>query len=118
MMILVDSNILIYSANPASPHYQASVDALSILRGRGDTLCVIPQNLIEFWAVATRPVNKNGLGLSLTQTATEWLRIRRLFRLLPDTPAIFTEWEKLVKTHSVTGKLVHDTRIAAAKCMA
>jgi hypothetical protein len=26
----------------------------------GDRVCLIPQNLIEFWNVATRPLDKNG----------------------------------------------------------
>jgi hypothetical protein len=29
-----------------------------------------PQNLVEFWSVATRPAQSNGLGLSLLQA--EW----------------------------------------------
>ena len=45
MLVLVDSNVLIYSADPASPFHQSSVDACDSLRQRGDTLCVIPQNL-------------------------------------------------------------------------
>src|SRR5262249_50808305 len=31
-----------------------------------------------------------------------------LFPLLPDSPAIFPEWERLVSTHSVLGKNAHD----------
>ena len=114
MLILVDSNVLIYSADPPSPFHQSSVDACDILRQRGDTLCVIPQNLIEFWAVVTRPATKRGLGFSTAQAQAELTRIKRLFRLLPDTADIFTEWETLVGQHAIAGALTHDARIAAA----
>jgi predicted nucleic acid-binding protein len=33
---------------------------------------------------------------------------------LPDTPALFPEWERLVVQHSVSGKNTHDARIVAA----
>ncbi len=35
------------------------IDALAKLRVRGETLCVVPQNLIEFWVVATRQFCEN-----------------------------------------------------------
>ncbi len=33
---------------------------------------------------------------------------------LPDTPAIYTEWLRLVTAQPVTGRQVHDARIVAA----
>ncbi len=41
-------------------------------------------------------------------------RIKSLFPLLPDLPAHFYEWERLVTTHKVSGKSAHDARLAAA----
>jgi len=35
--------------------------AVAGLRQRNIDLCIVPQNLVEFWAVATRPVANNGL---------------------------------------------------------
>ena len=40
--------------------------------------------------------------------------LRRLFVLLPEPSAIFEEWERLVTTHRVSGKQVHDARLVAA----
>jgi predicted nucleic acid-binding protein len=34
--------------------------------------------------------------------------------LLPDVPAIYPEWRRLVVTHSVSGVQVHDAHIVAA----
>jgi predicted nucleic acid-binding protein len=94
--------------------HKDAVDGLDMLRTRGEELCVIPQNLIEFWAVATRPVSANGLGMTTIQTQAELARIKSLFRLLPDTPAIYGEWETLVGRHRVSGRNTHDARIVAA----
>ena len=53
MPTLVDTNILLRSLHPEHPHYAIAQDAIATLRRR-DMLCIAPQNLIEFWAVATR----------------------------------------------------------------
>jgi predicted nucleic acid-binding protein len=33
---------------------------------------------------------------------------------LPDTPDIFSEWERLVETYEVSGRQAHDARLVAA----
>ncbi len=114
MLVLVDSNILVFSANQQSAFYQVAIDATTKLRQRGDLPCVLPQNLIEFWVFATRPTTSRGLGFTPLQAQVEIAKIKALFRLLPDSPAIFAEWEKLVGQHAVLGKNAHDARIAAA----
>lgn len=88
--------------------------SLAVLRGRGDDPRVIAQNLIEFWAVATRPIADNGLGITAAQAAREVTRLKTLFGILPDTADILPQWEQLVVKHQVLGKQVHDTRLIAA----
>jgi len=88
--------------------------ALASLHQRGEELCIIPQNLIEFWAVATRPLANNGLGLTIDEAARETKKLKKLFKLRADAPAIFAEWERLVIRHRVAGKPTHDARLVAA----
>ncbi len=88
--------------------------ALVSLRKQGEELCIIPQNIIEFWAVATRTLADNGLGLTIDEAARETKKLKRIFKLQPDTTAIFAEWEKLVVQHQVMGKPPHDARLVAA----
>ena len=38
----------------------------------------------------------------------------RLFPLLPDTPAIYPEWRRLVVTYNVLGVQVHDAHLVAS----
>jgi predicted nucleic acid-binding protein len=88
--------------------------SLAVLASRGDELRVIAQNLIEFWAVATRPIADNGLGITVAQAAQELTKVKLLFPILPDTPDILPEWESLAIQHHVVGKHAHDARLVAA----
>lgn len=114
MQILVDSNILLRLVNAADPQFQLAWDAARKLHLRQDQLCVVPQNIYEFWSVGTRPANMNGLGLTAVTVQTEIGKLRSFFHRLEETPAVFVEWEKLVVLHSIVGKNVHDTRLVAA----
>ena len=88
--------------------------SLAVLATRIDELRVVAQNLIEFWAVATRPIADNGLGITVAQAAQELTKLKTLFVILPDTADIFPQWEQLVVKHHVLGKQVHDARLVAA----
>ena len=73
------------------------------------------QNLIEFWAVCTRPGENNGLGLLPAQASRVLARIESsALRLSDDTDAVYGEWKKLVATHGVSEKKSHDARLVAA----
>jgi predicted nucleic acid-binding protein len=52
--------------------------------------------------------------LSTAEAQPEQARALFLFALLPDTPAIFSEWQRLVVQHDVKGKNAHDARLVAA----
>ena len=43
---------------------EASLQAIKLLLAAGEVVCVLPQNIAEFWNVCTRPSDKNGLGLT------------------------------------------------------
>lgn len=114
MKYLVDTNILLRLVQKNSPMHLDTQRAILKLKKQGKFLCIIPQNIIEFWAVATRPLDKNGLGLSITQAEEESEKLKKIFILELDTPQIFTKWESLVIKHQVMGKQVHDARLVAA----
>src|SRR4051812_18224769 len=93
--------------------HSAARQVLQRLTATGATLHVAAQNLIEFWVVATRPLASNGLGLSPAQAATEVSNFKAAFHLLPDTPAVFPEWERLAVLYQIQGKQAHDLRLVA-----
>lgn len=102
------------SAEPAHPTHSQAVNAVRTLLANGDRVCLIPQNLIEFWNVATRPIERNGFGWSPAKTDVEISRLESLLTLLPDSQAIYREWRTIVLDNLVRGKQVHDARIVAA----
>lgn len=112
--VLADTNIILRSAEITHSDHVVALHAVKALLAKGDQVCIIPQNLIEFWNVATRPLENNGFGWSVVQTDAEVTRLESLLTVLPDTQKIYSEWRRLVLDHSVKGKKVHDARIVAA----
>lgn len=110
---LLDTNVLLRFCDAASPVHTTAVDAVAVLLSRGGRVYITAQNLIEFWAVATRPVKDNGFGWDTQQTEQEVGRLLNFFLFLDDSPAVFHHWLALVTAHSVSGKQVHDARLAA-----
>ena len=80
-MILLDTNLLTRMTRLQDSQSGAARTAIQTLLGRREQLIVVPQNLYEFWAVATRPpgpppAGRNGLGMTAAQ-AGHWLRFFR-----------------------------------------
>ena len=71
MSVALDTNILTRAAQPSHPMHHEALDTLAALRKQGEDLCIVPQNLYEFWVVATRPLTANGLGMSTVQAEAE-----------------------------------------------
>lgn len=113
MNCLVDTNVLLRIAQIDHPQFNTASNAVESLRQQGETLVIAPQNLVEAWAVATRPVERNGLGFTVPQAMSLISNSERYFHPLPDHPDVFARWKNLVETHAVLGLSTHDARIAA-----
>ncbi len=114
MTILLDTNVLGRLANPADASHALAIDSIAIARRRGYRPVIVPQVIYEFWVVATRPVEQNGLGMSVSETADDVVQCAALFDLYRDECAIFDHWHLLVVQHEVKGKLAHDARLVGA----
>lgn len=114
MEYLADTNILIRRIHRADPKHRQAREAIKHLRERGARICVASQNLIETWAVCTRPIESNGLGLVPADADRIVARIEAVLVRLKDTDEIYQEWRRLVVTHGVSGKKTHDARLVAA----
>jgi len=112
--LLVDTSTLVRTLQVRHPQYETVARAFETLIARGRELHIGPQNLFELWVVATRPASQNGLGLSTTEAAAELMRLKSMFPLLPEPPAIYPVWESLVIQYRVAGKPAHDARLVAA----
>jgi predicted nucleic acid-binding protein len=115
--VLIDTNILLRRLEPRHAHYRAAVAAPDRLIESGEAVHVAAQNIAEFWASATRAPAQNGLGLSIAAAAAATDRIAQAFVLLPDDPAIYEYWKRLITLHQVSGNRVYDVRLVAVMLM-
>jgi predicted nucleic acid-binding protein len=93
---------------------RVAVSAVNQLIRSNDGIYLVPQNFYEFWVVATRPREANGLGATPPEAQGYLDGLRRLFPVLEETPAVFDEWNRIVLSHAVIGKTAHDARLVAA----
>lgn len=110
---LVDTNLLLRTVQPESSTCQEARKALDRLVDSGDEACLVPQVIAEFWSVATRPSEVNGLGWTVDETSQEVSEMMGRFVVLPDKPAAFPLWLDLVRKHEIKGKKTHDARLVA-----
>jgi predicted nucleic acid-binding protein len=111
---VVETNILLRMTRRADPEHRLVTSALSQLTSQGTTLHYTHQNVAELWNVMTRPIARNGLGLTIHEAESEVLAIERGMTLLPDGEAVYHEWRKIILRYGVCGVQVHDARLAAA----
>lgn len=110
---LLDTNILLRVVQLEAPTHIMAVEAVASLLEKDEAVFITAQNLIEFWAVATRSVEVNGLGWPPAVTAGEIQQLRQQIPMLEDQSGIFVNWLELFTQHAVLGKQVHDARLVA-----
>lgn len=113
-MMLIDTNVLLRSAQPSHTQHAVAVAAVKATRMRGSIPCIVPQVIYEYWVVATRPVSANGLGMSVAEAEAEVEQLCSQFHCFRDERAIFDRWQRLVAQYNVQGKTAHDARLVAA----
>lgn len=114
MSYAVDTNVLARSVQVNHPMHESARKSVRLLLERGDEVYVLPQNFYEFWVIATRPEEKNGLGLSVSEAQNHLTSFETTLLLVPDIPPIYSRWKNLVNQRAVMGKNAHDARIIAA----
>ncbi|MCL2649249.1 MAG: type II toxin-antitoxin system VapC family toxin [Phycisphaerales bacterium] len=113
MQILIDTNILLRSSQPVSSDHAVALNAQAAVLASGRAPCVSSQAIYEFMAVATRFVAENGLGLSHAAADVALSHLLIDIEVLYDSDVAAAETRRLIVLHKVTGKKVHDARLAA-----
>lgn len=113
MPVLVDTNILVRLSDSLSPHQRICSEILHPVQVERLELCCCAQVMIEYWAVATRPEEANGLGLSTAEARADLDEIRSLIPCLVEPPDIGDQLLQLAASHKVIGRQVHDARLVA-----
>jgi predicted nucleic acid-binding protein len=111
---LVDTNILLRMTRRSDPQHQLVDTALARLAGQGTIFHYTHQNIAELWNAMTRPLVRNGFGLTVAEAEREVRAIEAGMSFLPDSAAVYREWRRIAVQYGVSGVQVHDARLAAA----
>jgi predicted nucleic acid-binding protein len=114
MRILVDTNILGRLSQAGHPMQPVASHAAKTLLDQGHELRTVPQVLYEYWAIATRLAEENGIGLTIAEAQSRLDEFKILLPPLRDERGILEPWEELVVNRQVRGKPTHDARLVAA----
>lgn len=98
----------------SDPQHRLVDTALAQLASQGAILNYTHQNIAELWNAMTRPVVRNGLGLTVVEAEREVHAIEAGMIFLPDSEAVYREWKRIIVHQAVLGVQVHDARLAAA----
>ena len=112
-LVLADTNVFLSATDRSRNNHRDAQDFLQRCSGAGVHCAVTGQILREYFEVATRPIEVNGLGLSLDDALSNMAIFRGRTVFLEENEAVSRELEVLVRRHGLTGKRGHDTNIAA-----
>ncbi len=113
MACLIDTGVLLRAFDASSAEYRLIRQALRTLWTRQERLVVALQNLAEFWNVSTRPIDKNGYGLSAERASKRLALIERICEVITEDDRSYRIWKGLLTAHSVTGVATHDARLVS-----
>jgi hypothetical protein len=99
--LLVDTNVLLRWVKPDDRDYPLVVSAIDRTLQRGVVPCYTSQNVAEFWNTCTRPLDRNGFGITPAEADRRAALFEARFQLLVDNLAVHQEWRKLLITHNV-----------------
>jgi len=109
--IFLDTNIIVRSTNRTDALHESVAEHLYRLSDAGAEFCIAPQTIYEFWTVATRPVDRNGLGRDPADARRDIESIRKAYTLLMDPPYLLDRWLDLCSNYGIRGKPSHDARL-------
>jgi predicted nucleic acid-binding protein len=111
--VMLDTNVFVAATDEGRAEHR---DALSVVNdwAAGDTtLCTSGQILREYLVVATRPVEKNGLGLALPDAVGNVRAIRERTTFLVEDFKVADRLVGLLADVECSGKQVHDANVVA-----
>lgn len=115
MTYLLDTGILLRLTNEDDPQHETVRLAIKHLIDRHYDFVTTSQNAAEFWNVATRSKELNGLGFSAEVVSTALSRtVEPLCKLIREHSLHYKELKRLLRSYQVLGKQVHDARLVAS----
>lgn len=111
--ILLDTNVLLAATDESRSEHLLAVAALDVWPGAGTVLYTSGQILREYLAVATRPLDRNGLGLTRMDAVANVRALRARLRFLDEDAKVADRLAQLIEQIECAGKQVHDAQVVA-----
>src|SRR5262245_27618372 len=111
--VLVDANVLLSATAPLRPLHRKALAVLNDWPNQGTVLAASSQVLREYLAVATRPVDVNGLDLKLEDALANVAAFRDRMRLLVESEPVWNRLRALIADYGCRGKQIHDANVVA-----
>lgn len=112
-VVLADTNVLLSATAPLRSLHKAALRVLNEWPNQGVILATSSQILREYLAVATRPVEANGLGLGVDDALANVAAFRGRMQLFVESEPVWDRLRALVAVYGCKGKQIHDANIVA-----
>ncbi|MGB0369899.1 MAG: type II toxin-antitoxin system VapC family toxin [Opitutales bacterium] len=111
--MFIDTNILLEATDRSRAHQKDCQAFLEDIIGSTQTAYTSGQVFREYAVVATRPIERNGLGLPPESAVQNIDRFRSFLFQLEENIQTTQNLLKLVKQHTLSGKRIHDAQLVA-----
>ena len=112
-LVFVDTNVFLTATDESRPNHEAARRLIAESGSQGLHLAVSGQVLREYLAVATRPVDANGLGLDTRDAVANVNAFLRHVGMYQETGETASRLRRLGLEHHLRGKRFHDANIVA-----
>jgi predicted nucleic acid-binding protein len=110
---MLDTNILLTATDEGRAEHRQAMRIFNDWAGRSTTLYASGQIMREYLAVATRPADKNGLGLTQAAAVANVRVLRARTSLLAEDSRVADRLLELMDEIPCGGKQVHDANVVA-----
>jgi predicted nucleic acid-binding protein len=111
--VMLDTNVLLAATDESRAEHRDALTVLNDWVAAHTDVCTSGQILREYLAVATRPAEQNGLGLSLPDALGNVRAIRARTTLLAEDVAVADRLLGLLADVECRGQQVHDANLVA-----
>jgi predicted nucleic acid-binding protein len=110
---VLDTNVLLAATDEARQEHEHAVAAINLWPASGLVLYTSGQIMREYLAVATRPVDQNGLGMARPDAVANVRALRARLNLLAEDIKVSDRLLELLETIECAGKQIHDANVVA-----
>jgi predicted nucleic acid-binding protein len=110
---MLDTNVFLAATDEGRAEHDQALAIINEWPYQGTTLYASGQIMREYLAVATRPAEKNGLGLALSDALANVRALRKRTSLLAEDDKVADQLLSLLDEAACGGKQVHDANIVA-----